>query len=172
MDSIDPQALRGVLGRFATGVAVVTTMSPADQPVGMTVNSFTSVSLFPPLVLFCAGHRSCLYPAFSSADIFAVNILGEGQMAFSWRFASAGFDRFDTLEPRIGKTGVPLLPTALATLECVTRQRVTAGDHDIIIGEVIELETSLVQSANPLLFYDGTYRSLFTATEWWSALHE
>jgi flavin reductase (DIM6/NTAB) family NADH-FMN oxidoreductase RutF len=164
--------LRATLGRFATGVAVVTAAGPDGTPVGMTVNSFTSVSLNPPLVLFCAARRSCLYPTFAAAEAFGVNILRESQRALSWRFASPGFDRFDTIKPRPGSTGVPLLPSTLATLECVEPHRIPAGDHDVIIGRVTALEVDPDDQSQPLVFYSGGYRSLNTDHEWWSAWRE
>jgi 3-hydroxy-9,10-secoandrosta-1,3,5(10)-triene-9,17-dione monooxygenase reductase component len=172
MEPVHPRRLRSALGRFATGVAVVTAMSAEGTPVGMTVNSFTSVSLDPPLVLFCVGRQSCLYPVLTAAETFAVNILREGQLALCWRFASPGFDRFDAIEPRFGRTGTPLLPSALAVFECVEPRLVPAGDHDIVIGRVAALETAPDDHAEPLLFFGGRYRSLDTELQWWSAWHE
>lgn len=168
-DPADTRLLRAALGRFATGVAVVTATSPAGTPVGMTVNSFTSVSLDPPLVLFCASRRSSLYPVFAAAAAFGVNILRDGQTAESRRFAGPGFDRFAGLAPREGRTGVPLLPRALATLECVDPERRPAGDHDVIIGRVAVVETHAGDLDQPLVYYAGGYRSLDTDVEWWTA---
>jgi 3-hydroxy-9,10-secoandrosta-1,3,5(10)-triene-9,17-dione monooxygenase reductase component len=169
-DPADPRMLRTVLGRFATGVTVVTTTTPDGEPVGMTVNSFTSVSLDPPLVLFCVARRSCLYPAFATTKAFAVNILRESQRAVSSRFASPGFDRFDATPKQVSKTGVPLLESALAIIECATHQRIAAGDHDIIIGRVLALDVPSETVSDPLLFFAGSYRSLNTEPEWWSLL--
>ncbi|GLW63915.1 FMN reductase [Actinomadura rubrobrunea] len=171
-DPTDQHRLRMALGRFATGVAVVTARSRSGMPVGMTVNSFTSVSLDPPLVLFCASRRSSLYPVFAAADAFGVNILRESQIAESRRFASRGFDRFATLRPRTGRTGVPLLPRALATLECVEPRRLPAGDHDVLIGRVAAIEADPDEIDQPLVYYAGGYRSLNTDFEWWSAWRE
>ncbi|MFC6883272.1 MULTISPECIES: flavin reductase family protein [Actinomadura] len=172
LDALHPRALRAALGRFATGVAVVTAAAPDGTPIGMTVNSLTSVSLDPPLVLFCVDRRSRLHPVFTGADGFAVNILREGQLSLSWRFASPGFDRFDAIEPRYGETGVPLLPSALAVLECVEPRPIPAGDHDIVLGRVVALETAPDDHAEPLVFFGGGYRSLNTDLQWWSAWHE
>ncbi|GAA2102487.1 hypothetical protein GCM10009780_52930 [Actinomadura alba] len=172
MDPAEARLLRSALGRFATGIAVVTAMSPEGTPVGMTVNSFTSVSLDPPLVLFCVGHRSCLYPTFASAHAFGVSILRENQTAVSWRFARPGFDRFAEGEPRPGRTGVPLLRHALAAFECDEPQRIPAGDHDVIIGRVAALEFDPDDQTQPLVFYAGGYRSLNTELEWWTAWRE
>jgi 3-hydroxy-9,10-secoandrosta-1,3,5(10)-triene-9,17-dione monooxygenase reductase component len=171
-DPLQARRFRAALGRFATGVAVVTAADADGTPVGMTVNSFTSVSVDPPLVLFCVGRQSCLYPVFAAADGFAVNVLREGQLALSWRFASPGFDRFDTIEPRYGRTGVPLLPSALAVFECLEPRAIPAGDHDVIIGRVAALETAPDDHAEPLVFFGGGYRSLNTDFQWWSAWHE
>jgi flavin reductase (DIM6/NTAB) family NADH-FMN oxidoreductase RutF len=172
LDPVQARRLRTALGRFATGVAVITAASSNGTPVGMTVNSLTSVSLDPPLVLFCVGRRSCLHPVFTEVDAFGVNILREGQLALCWRFASPGLDRFDAIEPRFGHTGVPLLPSALAVLECVEPRVVPGGDHDIIIGRVASFETAEEDHAEPLVFYGGGYRSLNTELQWWSAWHE
>lgn len=170
-DPVLPRRLRAAFGRFATGVAVVTAAAPDGTPVGMTVNSFTSVSLDPPMVLFCVGRRSRLHPVFAGADAFAVNVLREGQLALCRRFASPGFDRFDSIEPREGSTGVPLLPSALAVFECVEPRTVPAGDHDVIIGRVAALETAPDDHAEPLVFFGGGYRFLSTEFQWWSAWH-
>ncbi|WP_165494998.1 flavin reductase family protein [Actinomadura roseirufa] len=172
VDGLEPRRLRAAFGRFATGVAVVTAAGPGGIPVGMTVNSFTSVSLDPPLVLFCVARSSSLHPVFTKAGAFAVNILREGQLALCWRFAGRGLDRFDTLEPRHGRTGVPMLPSALAVFECVEPRAVPAGDHDVVIGRVAALETAPDDHAEPLVFFAGGYRSLNTELQWWSAWHE
>jgi flavin reductase (DIM6/NTAB) family NADH-FMN oxidoreductase RutF len=156
--SPDARTIRAVLGRFATGVVVVAVMTP-DGPVGMTVNSFSSVSLDPPLILFCVRKESSLRPHIVGAQAFAVNVLRESQQDVSQRFASPGFDRFGVIRPRRGMKGVPLLDGALAVIECTTEQVITAGDHDIIIGRVGAVEAPTA-AAQPLIYYSGSYRSL------------
>jgi flavin reductase (DIM6/NTAB) family NADH-FMN oxidoreductase RutF len=155
----DPGALRTVLGRFATGVAVVTAMTP-DGPVGMTVNSFSSVSLDPPLVLFCIRRDSSLHAAFVTASCFAVNVLRDDQQGLSRRFAAAGTDRFAALRAPSDRTRPPLLADPLAVIECTTRLLVPAGDHEIVIGHVTAAAAAPGGGAEPLVFYGGTYRRL------------
>jgi flavin reductase (DIM6/NTAB) family NADH-FMN oxidoreductase RutF len=167
---IDPRAYRAVLSLFPTGVTVVTATGLEGQVVGMTVNSFTSVSARPPLVLYCASHQSSLYPSFAAARTFAINILGEGQVAVSRRFASPGKNRFGTIEPAYERTHTPLLPEALATLQCVSRQRIEAGDHDIIIGEVTAMRATPPRALGPLVFYRGAYHHLENEPTWWSVV--
>ncbi|TKA11209.1 flavin reductase family protein [Actinacidiphila oryziradicis] len=154
---VDGNHLRQVLGKFATGVAVVAT-STARGPVGMTVNSFCSVSLSPPVVLFCVRHQSQLHEAFSSATTFSVNVLAEGQEALSQQFASPGFDRFGSVRWRPGVTRSPVLGGAHAVLECLTNGLFTAGDHDIVLGRVVAAHP--LAPGQPLLFHSGGYRGL------------
>jgi flavin reductase (DIM6/NTAB) family NADH-FMN oxidoreductase RutF len=169
LSPVDPRALRSVLGRFATGVAVVTTTSPDGQPVGMTVNSFTSVSLDPPLVLFCVNRDSQLRPVFANADAFVVNVLRESQKELSRRFARPGLDRFGTRRPVPGRSGAPLLDSPLAAIECHTDRVVAAGDHDVVIGRVVAMHAPS-DDGPPLVYYGGAYRSLDAdSMDWWTA---
>ncbi|BCJ56157.1 hypothetical protein Asp14428_76320 [Actinoplanes sp. NBRC 14428] len=154
---LDTRDLRSALGRFATGVAVVTTRD-ARHAVGMTVNSFCSVSLDPPLVLFCVGHRSQLRRVLSASTAYAVNLLAAGQERLSGQFARPGLDRFGAVRWRPGTTGSPVLIDALAALECITEQVIAAGDHDIVLGRVVEVHP--VTEADPLVFFGGSYRRL------------
>ena len=171
MEALDTSQLRTVLSKFATGVAVITTAGPGGQPVGMTVNSFSSVSLDPPLVLCCVSRSSGLHPVFTEAVSFAVNVLSGNQQGVSWRFARPGFDRFGPIRPDEGSSGVPLLPDTLARLECTTERVVPAGDHDILIGRVCAMDLASAASPEPLIFYGGRYRSLdHHGGDFWSAL--
>jgi 3-hydroxy-9,10-secoandrosta-1,3,5(10)-triene-9,17-dione monooxygenase reductase component len=124
----------------------------------MTVNSFCSVSLSPPVVLFCVRHRSQLYEEFSAAGAFSVNVLAEGQEALSQQFASPGFDRFGSVRWRPGITRSPVLGGAHAVLECLTDRLLTAGDHDIVLGRVVAAHP--LSPGEPLLFHAGGYRGL------------
>jgi 3-hydroxy-9,10-secoandrosta-1,3,5(10)-triene-9,17-dione monooxygenase reductase component len=154
---ISQDLFRKVMGHFATGVTVVTVRQADGNPWGLTVNSFTSVSLTPPLVLFCVSHAAGSYAAFRDAEYFAVNLLTDGQEALSRRFASRSPDRFEGVESRQGAHGAPLLAGCLGFLEC---RRVAAhehGDHTVIVGEVLAAEAT---GGNPLLFYRGAYARL------------
>jgi flavin reductase (DIM6/NTAB) family NADH-FMN oxidoreductase RutF len=142
------------LGEFLTGVAVVTS-SIGDQPIGMTVNSFTSVSLDPPLVLFCANESSTAGSQILSSGAFAVNILRQEQRAIAERFATPVDDRFTGVRIRKGLTGSPVLLDALAIIECRIVDQIIQGDHTIIVGEVEGADA--LGHAAPLAFFRGSY---------------
>lgn len=128
--------LRDALGTFATGVTIVTALDEAGQPTGLTVNSFASVSLNPPLVLWSLVNTSASAPAFRACTHFAINVLAADQLLLAQRFASRGVDRFKNLPTVRGASGVPLLPGALAWFECRRHVEHEAGDHTIFIGYV------------------------------------
>lgn len=154
---IDPADFRRVLGHFPTGVTVVAA-APQDQPHGMTVGSFFSISLDPPLVGLCVGKGSSSWPDIAPAGCFAVNVLGDDQAEISNRFArSDASARFDDVAWHPGATGSPVLDDALAHVDCVTEQVVEAGDHWIVIGRVVELDVD--REGAPLLFFKGRYGS-------------
>lgn len=149
----DLLAYRRCLGQFATGVTVVTARD-GDQLVGMTANSFSSVSLDPPLVLWSVKRGSPSYDAFARAKNFAVNILSRQQTAISNHFGKSGEDKFQNLEYALSEAGVPLLSGAVSTLECRQVNCVDGGDHLIIIGEVLGFAR---YGKEPLLFVQGRY---------------
>lgn len=154
--SVDPDAFRSVLGRFASGVTVVTVHDANGNDQGMTVSAFSSVSLSPPLVMVCIGLDASLHPVIEHATHFGVNILSAGQEALSRRFA-AHLDRFDGVGFERGESGVALLRGALAFLECRIVARHPAGDHTIVIGEVENVGN---RDDRPLLYYRGGYAQL------------
>jgi flavin reductase (DIM6/NTAB) family NADH-FMN oxidoreductase RutF len=153
----DAADLRRAFGTFLTGVTVVTTRDAAGTPCGMTANSFTSVSLDPPLVLVCIGKGSSSIGAFEAADRFAVNILGGEQTEVATAFAARGIDRFATVACREAATGAPVLADCLSWFDCTLHQRVIAGDHVILIGRVADFE---VRSLEPLGFCRGRFVNL------------
>ena len=157
MDGVSNHEFRHACGRFASGVAVASVLDEAGAAHGLTVSSFTSVSLNPPLVLICIGHDVTVIHAFRQASHFGINILREQDRALSQRFATKGLDKFDGVPRRIGQTGVPLIECALATLECELHQRFTSGDHDIFVGRVVATH---VEDGEPLLHFAGRYRKL------------
>ncbi len=165
--AIDAMAFRKVLGQFATGVTVITTVFEGLAQ-GLTVNSFTSVSLDPPLVLFCADKRSRSGMSVGLAGFFAVNVLGEDQRALSDLFAGKGTDqeRADMLQAvgTLQSTGAPVLPNSLGWLDCKVTQTIDAGDHVIYLGEVVA--ASAGATASPLLYYRGSYQHLDEAWVW------
>ena len=159
LSKLEKQLFRRICGKFASGITIATVLDSTGARHGMTANSFTSVSLIPPLVLVCVDHRARIREHFRIGEHFGINILTAGQKALSDRFAGTGYDRFEGVAWYPGKTGVPLLPEVLATLECARVNVVTAGDHDIVIGEVLHADC---QDGEPLVFYSSQYRSLGT----------
>ncbi|MBO1287097.1 flavin reductase family protein [Streptomyces sp. CAI-21] len=153
------QALRDVLGHFTTGVTVVTAMS-SRGPIGMTVNSFSSVSLDPPLVLFSVSRRSQLCDHLTAAGSFAVNILSAEQRALSTQFAKPGLNRFGAAPWRAGTSGAPILSDVIAILECQVTDIHDGGDHMIIVGRVEE-SAYRADFVPPLIFYRGQYQEIY-----------
>jgi flavin reductase (DIM6/NTAB) family NADH-FMN oxidoreductase RutF len=152
---LDTLAFRQVMSRFPTGVTVVTTFGPDGAPLGLTVNSFTSVSLDPPLVLVCLGHASSSRDPLLGARSFAVNVLSAGQRRLAARFAaepSAG--RFDGVAWRPGPNGAPVLSDVAAWVACTPEASYEAGDHTILVGRVEAADTGTEEA---LAFYCGAF---------------
>jgi flavin reductase (DIM6/NTAB) family NADH-FMN oxidoreductase RutF len=153
---VDAPNFRQLLGRFATGVAVLTTRGVDGEPTGTTVNTLTSVSLSPPLVLICLDRQHDSHAALSGAECFALNILANDQEELSRRFAAE--DRhFQGVGYRLSDSSVPLLDGALAYIECELEKQVEAGDHTVFFGRVVGGE---VAERRPLLYYRGGYAAL------------
>ena len=156
---VDPALLRQLLGRFPTGVAIITTLDGNGQPVGLTCNSFSSVSLDPPLVLFSLRKASSSLAAFLAADTFAINLLSQQQDGLSSRFASSKItDKFHDVAWRPGELGMPALLDCMAVFACTVYARHEAGDHHIFLGEVKHMHAGLADDA--LVFYKGKYMML------------
>ncbi|MEP4197893.1 MAG: flavin reductase family protein [Aliishimia sp.] len=155
--TIDPRELRDVLGCFATGVAVVTSVGDEGKPVGMTINSFSSVSLDPPLVLWSIGLKTPSRRAYATHSSFAINIMCAESKELSLHFARPSEDKFAGIDWREGHDGVPILDGALATLECTVQDRIVSGDHEIYIGRVVRLGQ---KDGDPLLFHRGKFAQL------------
>jgi flavin reductase ActVB len=151
---------RRACGRFATGVTIATVLDSRGAPHGLTVSSFTSVSLEPPLLLICLGHAVNVIDYFRQAKYFGINCLSADQQLLSERFARRGGDRFNGLPWERGETGVPLIPGVLAQIECAIRNRVPEGDHDIFVGEMVGAR---VREGEPLIYYASRYRELKAA---------
>jgi flavin reductase (DIM6/NTAB) family NADH-FMN oxidoreductase RutF len=154
---IDPVALRRAFGTFVTGVTIITTRDADGTPRGMTANSFTSVSLEPPLLLVCVSKSAHSYGAFNSSDAFAVNLLHEAQTDLSNLFASKAANKFDTVHHDNVHTGAPVLADCLTWFDCKVHSRVDAGDHVVLIGEVQAFGTS---PSAPLGFCRGRYANV------------
>ena len=158
----DSRTFRNAVGSFATGVTIITARGAGDEPVGLTVNSFTSVSLEPPLVLFCLAKTAESLPAFTVGAHFAVNILSEAQQGLSNRFAKSGEAKYEGLEFSTWQSDAPILPQCACNLECEIKELLEGGDHLIVLGRVIALGTA--PDARPLLFHAGRYAQLGSGT--------
>ena len=155
--SPDAASYRKTLGHFASGVAIVTAID-GGEPVGMACNSFTSVSLDPPLVLFCGAKSSFTFPRIQAAGRWAANILREDGEHVCRLFGQRGVDRFARIRYRLGMSGAPILEDSLAFVDCVTEAEHDAGDHVIVVGRVLELGHAT--EGKPLLVYRAAYGRL------------
>lgn len=151
--AIDTPAFRRALSSFATGVAVVTALGPDDAMVGITINSFSSVSLDPPLVLWSVAEESQNYDVFIQAEHFAVHVLAADQEELVERFAQRSDNKFDGFDCRSGIRGVPILPDFAACFECSTEHIYAGGDHKIIVGKVHRFED---RDSAPLVLHRST----------------
>ena len=155
--TVDDRSFRLALSQFATGVTVVLTRDAAGAAAGLTVSSFASVSLRPPLVLFCVDLRSDAHDAFAPGRACGVSVLGEDQEDVSRRFALRGAEKLEGVALEDGRGGAPLVKGAVAHLECVVRDAHRAGDHTIFVAEVLGLRTA---PGRPLLYHRGAYRRI------------
>jgi flavin reductase (DIM6/NTAB) family NADH-FMN oxidoreductase RutF len=158
VSAIDPKQLRSILGSYATGVTVVTTVDACEAPVGVTANSFTSVSLEPPLVSWCLRRDSYSLFAFRRSRRYTINVLGSSHKELCAQFAKGGPQKWRGIAYRLGENGCPILEQAIATVECKTVGEYDAGDHIILIGEVGRASAENV--AQPLVFFRGRYYQL------------
>lgn len=154
----DQRTLRDALGSFATGVTVVTCFDALGRPFGLTANSFTSVSLDPPLLLVCIHKRAACAPALIASEHFAVNVLQTGQQPASIRFSTRTEDRFGNGDWSRGEFGAPVLQESLGVFECERHAVHEGGDHHILIGKV--QKASFDPTLDPLLYFRGRYRRL------------
>ncbi|MDQ1813164.1 flavin reductase family protein [Massilia sp. CCM 9210] len=134
--AFDSQHFRQALSQFATGVTIVTAALPGGRLVGVTINSFNSVSLDPPLVLWSLAHKASSMAAFEAAAGYVINVLADGQADLAQRFARSGDDRFDTVDFTLSPQGMPVLAGTVASFECRPRSRYVEGDHVIFVGAV------------------------------------
>ncbi|GGX60520.1 flavin reductase family protein [Streptomyces minutiscleroticus] len=155
--AVDPATFRRALSHVPTSISVVAAFGARDRPYGVTVGSLCSLSLAPPLVLFCLGHRGTAHRVVTAAHRFGVHVLTADQQPLARRFAAPGEDRTAGLV-RGERHGVPMVPDALASLVCSRYAVVPAGDHSVVIGLV---ERADVGEGSPLLYYDRSYRTLF-----------
>lgn len=161
MPAFTPDDFRAALGQFATGVTIVTAVDDQGRLIGLTANSFNSVSLTPPLVLWSLSKQSTSMPGLLSAKAYAINVLAADQQVQAERFARKGIDRFDGVSWRPGLSGAPLIAGAVATFECTQRSHHDEGDHLIFVGEVTHCARRI--GAAPLLFHGGRFFTDWTA---------
>jgi len=154
MSGLDPARFRELCGRFVTGVAVVTAVDAGRRPVGMTINSFTSVSLSPALVSMNIDHGAELHHLLTSAPRFAINMLQSGQESLARQFAESYPDRFDGLGWQLSPRGNPVFDGILAVIECDSHARFAAGDHTVVVGQAVAGTTF---PGRPLVYFRGGY---------------
>lgn len=154
----DPRTLRDALGCFATGVTVVTCVDPEGRPAGLTVNSFTSVSLDPPLLLVCIHKMAASADSLIGARCFAINVLQTGQQPASITFSTRVDDRFGDTAWSCGEGGAPILSESLCVFECERYAVYDGGDHHILVAQVVK--ASFDAAVDPLLYFRGRYRRL------------
>ena len=152
--SFDERQFRDALAQFATGVTIVCARAPDGRYVGFTANSFNSVSLDPPLVLWSLARRSTSLAAFQAAERYSVNVLATSQLDLARRFSRPHADRFATVPYRLGWSEAPLIEGCVAWLECRPHARHRTGDHDLFVGEVVTVERA---TGDPLVFHHGRF---------------
>jgi flavin reductase (DIM6/NTAB) family NADH-FMN oxidoreductase RutF len=155
--AIGQDEFRAALGRFASGVTVVTTKDASGKLHGITVSAFCSVSLEPPLILICIEKATGSHYAFEESGVFIVNILDRSQQHLSEHFASTFPDKFEDMEYHTGIGGIPILDDALVSLECSIKKSCDGGDHSIYIAEV---ENADIKDGSPLVYFHGNYRMI------------
>ena len=156
--NFDTRAYRQALGSFPTGVAVITAIGPSRRPLGITVNSFTSVSLEPPLVLWCLDRRSDRYQAFTKSRGFTISVLGSAHEDVSSRLAKPGSHNLEGIPLVETELGPPALVDSLAYFECASEAVYEGGDHAILLGRVLRFARR--EAGAPLVFFQGRYGAL------------
>jgi 3-hydroxy-9,10-secoandrosta-1,3,5(10)-triene-9,17-dione monooxygenase reductase component len=153
--NIDPIAFRQVLGAYPTGVSVITALGADGKPVGMVVGTFTSVSLDPPLVAFLPDKKSTSWPQIEAAGRFCVNVLASDQQDVCRQVSAKGAEKFVGVEYALSQHNLPMIANAIACIECSIHSVVEAGDHWIVLGNVLGLEVT--RDEDPMLFHRGRY---------------
>ncbi|MGI9294957.1 MAG: flavin reductase family protein [Pseudomonadales bacterium] len=151
----DSRALRDTLGQFPTGVAVVTALAANGRPVGMTINSFNSISMTPPLVAWCVDRRAISYQTFARTRQFTISLLAEEQLELAQRFAIRGEDKFHGIP--VERNTAPIIPDSCAWFQCTTDRQILLGDHLMLVGQVTDFER---YPKRPLVFAQGTFQQL------------
>jgi flavin reductase (DIM6/NTAB) family NADH-FMN oxidoreductase RutF len=159
---ISEALFKKVMSKFTTGIAIVTTLDANQQPFGLTINAFSSLSLDPPMVLFCLAKKTRFYSYLNNQSCFTINILADNQKDLSIHFAKPFFgDQWDEIDFEFGKNNCPQLKNTLGIIECEKGAIYNGGDHDIILGKVLDLKLT---DAQPLLYFSGRYCILESET--------
>lgn len=156
--TLDGREFRNALGWFATGVTIITTVTPKGEPIGITANSFNSVSLDPPLVVFSLDRRAFSLAQFQESGVFAINVLCEDQKDLSAAFARAGHPKWDGVKFEIWDTGSPILDGTLASFDCRLHATHDGGDHIVFLGNVLRMRAA--PEGRPLLYFRGKYMKI------------
>jgi flavin reductase (DIM6/NTAB) family NADH-FMN oxidoreductase RutF len=157
---LDNRRFRDALGQFPTGVTIITTATPDGERLGMTIGSFNSLSLDPPLVLFSIWRGANSFASWQRAERYAINVLSENQEELSNKFARGKGEKWIGQTLLSGRTGLPLLPNAVIAFECEAFGRHDGGDHEIFVGRVVETHENQAKRGHPLVFFGGQYRRL------------
>jgi len=157
MTNQENRDLRNAFSNFATGITVITSLDAEKTPIGITANSFSTVSLEPPMVSWCIGRQSTLFKNFQQAEYFAVNILSSGQRSTSELFSSSHSDKFSQHSWHYDKHKLPLLDGCVCQLVCRTEHRYSGGDHIILVGQVLDIVNN---NMPPLIYHGGQYQTL------------
>jgi flavin reductase (DIM6/NTAB) family NADH-FMN oxidoreductase RutF len=169
---MDSRQFRQALGQFPTGVVIATARTATGQLVGMTLSSFNSVSLDPPLILFSMLRQARGFAQWQAVDRYAINVLNEEQEQVSNQFARTSGDKWDGISPLTGDTGVPMLPNSAVVFECAAHARFDGGDHEIFVGRVAAMHEHAFNRGRPLVFFEGRYRQLASAANAHTPPHE
>ena len=165
VDAVSKDDFKAFMSQFASGVTVVTTVDGDGSPWGLTVSAFSSLSLDPPLCLFCLDHRAGSLATFRASRKFAVNVLSDGQEEISNRFASRRDDKFADLDWQKGPTlGCPVFADVLAWTECEVTEILPGGDHDIFVGKLVRVQAG---DGKPLLYFNGAYGDITSRPKNW-----
>ena len=169
---MDSRQFRNALGQFPTGVVVATARTAAGQLIGMTMSSFNSVSLDPPLILFSMLRQAHSFAVWQAIDRYAINVLNEEQEQVSNQFARSKGNKWEGISPLAGDTGVPMLPNAAVVFECETHARFDGGDHEIFVARVAAIQEHPFNRGRPLVFFEGRYRQLASSANAHTPPHE
>lgn len=157
MSKLNDEIFKKAMGKFPSGVVIVTTITPNGEKCGFTASAFTSLSLDPPLILVCLANSADCYNNFVTGEKFAVNVIGHQQHELAFKFATKGVDKFDGDEFEDGDSGLPIISNCILSLECNMKNTFEGGDHEILVGEV---QHAKLNEGTPSIWYEGSFRDI------------